>query len=150
MKIVRPMTQSDSASSGRASTGGWRAGSLRGGRPGGSMGGVEGAGWVGGRMWWALCNRRGKRSAAGTRKWSCEPGWMGDKWAKSRPHAILHRRGARRLARKPESPEIRPANSRNLCWEPAPLTPHSHPHHRNSKSMKVIVVSSRQQHCLKD
>lgn len=26
MKIVRPMTQADSASSGRASTGGWRAG----------------------------------------------------------------------------------------------------------------------------
>lgn len=45
---MRPMTQADSASSGRASTGGWQAGSLRGGcgkrksveggRPGGSTG----------------------------------------------------------------------------------------------------------------
>lgn len=50
MKIVRPMTQSDSASSGRASTGGWRADSLRGGRPGGSMRGWgNGGSGVGGR-----------------------------------------------------------------------------------------------------
>lgn len=61
MKIVRPMTQSDSASSGRASTGGWQAGRQlegrvceeRGGRPGGSMRaeGTEGSEGVGGRMW---------------------------------------------------------------------------------------------------
>lgn len=30
----------------------------------------------GGRMWRAFSNRRGKRSAAGTRKWSCELGWI--------------------------------------------------------------------------
>lgn len=41
----------------------------------GRNGGNEG----GGRMWRAFCNRRGKRSAAGTRKWSCELGWTSDK-----------------------------------------------------------------------
>lgn len=41
----------------------------------GGDGGNEG----GGRMWRAFCNRRGKRSAAGTRKWSCELGWISDK-----------------------------------------------------------------------
>lgn len=58
MKIVRPMTQADSASSGRASTGGWKGEGV-GGEKGWGWGVAEGStraeatgsGGVGGRMW---------------------------------------------------------------------------------------------------
>lgn len=39
-------------------------------------------------MWRAFCNRRGKRSAAGTRKQSCESGWIGDKSTRMNPHGV--------------------------------------------------------------
>lgn len=59
-------------------------------------------------------------------------GWMGEERAKSRPHAILHRRGARRVARKPQSRQK--SGLQTAEREPTPQTPHCHrpppPSHR--------------------